>query len=104
MERPPRRVAQLSDGTGAQVLDAGLRIVAPETGADVTDFHVQGARYTLEIARIVGARRAYLKGGTPPATGKGSPARFSAGAASRWFASAEPITPQFAAGGVMKDE
>jgi uncharacterized protein YbbK (DUF523 family) len=47
------------------VLDEGLRLVAPETGEDVTAFHVNGARYTLEIANVVGARRAYLKGGSP---------------------------------------
>jgi uncharacterized protein YbbK (DUF523 family) len=46
-------------------LDGWLRIIAPETGKDVTKFHVDGAKYTLEIARIVGARRAYLKGGSP---------------------------------------
>ncbi len=55
----------LTGGTGAQVLDEGLRIIAPETGLDVTGFHVNGAKYTLELARIVGARRAYLKGGSP---------------------------------------
>ncbi|MCK4850813.1 MAG: DUF523 domain-containing protein, partial [Phycisphaerae bacterium] len=37
----------------------------PETGEDVTQFHINGAKYTLEIAEIVGARRAYLKGGSP---------------------------------------
>jgi uncharacterized protein YbbK (DUF523 family) len=61
----PRTGETLNGGTGAQVLDEGLRIIAPETGCDVTDFHVNGARYTIEIARIVGARRAYLKGGSP---------------------------------------
>ena len=62
---PTPRTGEYLEGTGAQVLDDGLRIVAPETGEDVTDFHVDGARYALEIARIVGARRAYLKGGSP---------------------------------------
>ena len=52
-------------GTGAQVLDEALRLIAPETGEDVTEFHVNGANYALEIAQIVGARRAYLKGGSP---------------------------------------
>jgi len=37
----------------------------PETGEDVTNFHVNGAQYALEIAEIIGARRAYLKGGSP---------------------------------------
>ena len=60
----PRKGAKLN-GTGAQVLDEGLPIVAPETREDVTRFHVRGAQYVLEIARIVGAARAYLKGGSP---------------------------------------
>lgn len=29
------------------------------------EFPVNGARYSLEIAKIVGAQRAYLKGGSP---------------------------------------
>jgi uncharacterized protein YbbK (DUF523 family) len=62
---PTPRTSETLRGTGAQVLDEGLRLVAPETGQDVTRFHVNGARYTLEIAQIVGARRAYLKGGSP---------------------------------------
>jgi len=61
----PRTSETLHGGTGAQVLDNGLRIIAPETGEDVTHFHVNGAQYALEIAEIIGARRAYLKGGSP---------------------------------------
>ncbi|MFC1677760.1 DUF523 domain-containing protein [Planctomycetota bacterium] len=59
------RTGEMLHGTGAQVLDEGLRIIAPENGQDVTRFHVNGAKYTLEIAEIVGAKRAYLKGGSP---------------------------------------
>ena len=51
--------------TGADVLDNGLRLIAPETGQDVTDFHIRGGEYALEIAQIVGANRAYLKSGSP---------------------------------------
>jgi len=47
------------------VLDGDLRLIAPETGEDVTRFHVNGAKYTLELAQIVGAQRAYMKGGSP---------------------------------------
>ena len=47
------------------MLDEGLRIIAPETGEDVTQFHIDGAQYAMEIAEIVGAKRAYLKGGSP---------------------------------------
>jgi len=59
------RTSEYLKGTGAQVLDDGLRIIAPETGEDVTDYHVRGAEYVLEIARIVEANVAYLKGGSP---------------------------------------
>ena len=62
---PTPRTSETLHGTGAQVLDEGLRIIAPETGEDVTRFHVNGARYALEIAEIIGAKRAYLKGGSP---------------------------------------
>jgi uncharacterized protein YbbK (DUF523 family) len=62
---PTPRTGEYLNGTGAQVLDEGLKLIAPETGEDVTAFHVNGAYYTLEIAGIVGAVRAYLKGGSP---------------------------------------
>ena len=62
---PTPRTGEYLNGTGAQVLDGELRVIAPETGEDLTDLHVNGARYTLEIAQIVGACRAYLKGGSP---------------------------------------
>jgi len=61
----PRSDEYLRGETGADVLDGRLHIVDPATGEDLTDFHVNGSRYTLEIAEIVGARRAYLKGGSP---------------------------------------
>ena len=62
----PRTSEYLPQGkTGADVLDRGLRIHAPETGKDVTDFHIAGGEYTLEIARIIGAKKAYMKGGSP---------------------------------------
>jgi len=62
---PTPRTGEYLEGTGAQVLDEGLRIKAPETGEDVTKFHVNGAGYALEIALIIGAKRAYLKSGSP---------------------------------------
>lgn len=61
----PRTSETLRGGTGAQVLDDGLRIIAPETGEDVTSYHVNGAVYTREIAEMIGAKAAYLKGGSP---------------------------------------
>ena len=62
---PTPRTGEYLNGTGADVLDGNLRIIAPETGEDVTRFHVNGAHYTLEIAQVVGAARAYLKTGSP---------------------------------------
>ena len=62
---PTPRTGEKLHGTGADVPDGRSRIIAPETGKDVTQFHINGSRYTLETAKIVGARRAYLKGGSP---------------------------------------
>lgn len=61
----PRSGEYLRGGTGADVLDGRLRIIDTRTGQDLTEFHVKGSRYTAEIAEIIGARRAYLKGGSP---------------------------------------
>lgn len=62
----PRTSEYLPKGqTGADVLDHGLRLLAPETGEDVTDYHIRGGEYTLEIAQIVGCQRAYMKAGSP---------------------------------------
>ena len=61
----PRSGEYLHGGTGADVLDGRLRIIDSQTGQDLTGFHVNGSRHTAEIAEIVGARRAYLKGGSP---------------------------------------
>jgi len=68
---PTPRTGERLEGRGAQVLDGKLRIIAPETGHDVTMFHVNGAKYALEIANIVGVRRAYLKSGSPSCDRKG---------------------------------
>jgi uncharacterized protein YbbK (DUF523 family) len=62
---PTPRTGEYLKGTGAQVLDEGLKIFAPETGEDVTAYHVKGAEYTLELAQIVEAKKAYLKSGSP---------------------------------------
>ncbi|MCD8349789.1 MAG: DUF523 domain-containing protein [Planctomycetaceae bacterium] len=61
----PRTSETLRGGTGAEVLDEGWKLLAPETGEDVTEFHVKGSYITLDIAQQIGARRAYLKGGSP---------------------------------------
>ena len=61
----PRSGETLEGGTGAQVLDEGLRMIAWDTAEDLTPYQLKGAAYTLEIAQIVGATRAYLKSGSP---------------------------------------
>lgn len=62
----PRTGEYLPAGkTGADVLDHGVRLIAPETGEDVTQYHIQGGEYTLEIAQITEAKRAYMKAGSP---------------------------------------
>ena len=72
----PRSGEYLRGGTGADVLDGRLRIVDSATGQDLTEFHVNGSRYTLEIARMVGAQRAYLKGGSPSCDREGVTGEF----------------------------
>jgi uncharacterized protein YbbK (DUF523 family) len=62
---PTPRTSETLVCSGADILDGNGRLIAPETGKDVTPFHVKGAQYCLEIAQIVGAARAYLKGGSP---------------------------------------
>jgi uncharacterized protein YbbK (DUF523 family) len=62
---PTPRTGEKLRSSGADVLDGRAQIIAPETGKDVTKFHINGAIYTLESAKIVGVRRAYLKGGSP---------------------------------------
>lgn len=68
---PTPRTSEKLYGTGADVLDGKLRIIAPETRQDVTRFHINGAKYTLEIARTARARRAYLKSDSPSCDAKG---------------------------------
>jgi uncharacterized protein YbbK (DUF523 family) len=62
---PTPRTGEYLNGTGAQVLDDGIRIIVPETGEDTTNYHVNGASYVLELVQIIGAKRAYLKSGSP---------------------------------------
>jgi uncharacterized protein YbbK (DUF523 family) len=61
----PRTSETLLQAAGAQVVDGHLQIIAPETGQNVTHHYLNGSAYTLEIAQVVGAQRAYLKGGSP---------------------------------------
>ena len=62
---PTPRTSEALTCSGADILAGKGCLIAPETGEDVTRFHVKGAEYSLEIAQIVGATRTYLKGGSP---------------------------------------
>ena len=60
----PRPPAELRGGDGEDVLDGRARVIS-EDGRDVTDNFLRGARQTLRIARMRGARLALLKGNSP---------------------------------------
>ncbi|WP_067828440.1 DUF523 domain-containing protein [Actinomadura kijaniata] len=60
----PRPPAEIVGGDGADVLDGAARVVA-DTGEDVTEAFVAGARLALETARRAGARVALLKESSP---------------------------------------
>lgn len=60
----PRPPAQFTGGDGRDVWKGRARVINAQ-GQDVTGLFVEGARQTLKIARIVGARRAFFKDGSP---------------------------------------
>lgn len=60
----PRPPAQFTGGDGRDVLKGRARVIDAH-GRDVTELFVEGARQTLKIARIVGARRAVFKDSSP---------------------------------------
>ena len=60
----PRPPAETSGGDGVMVLNGTARVVA-NTGADVTDAFVAGARHAVWLAREHGARVAVLKSNSP---------------------------------------
>jgi uncharacterized protein YbbK (DUF523 family) len=60
----PRAAAEISGGSGVDVLDGRARVLT-RGGADVTDHFLEGARLALERARACGARLAILKEGSP---------------------------------------
>lgn len=60
----PRLRAQLVGGDGLMVLKGRARVVN-EKGEDVTVNFIRGARQAMRVARLVGARQAYLKSRSP---------------------------------------
>jgi uncharacterized protein YbbK (DUF523 family) len=65
----PRPPAEIAGGDGRDVIEGRARVVT-ETGADVTDAYLRGARIALAAARRAGATRAILKARSP-SCGKG---------------------------------
>lgn len=60
----PRPVAEISGGSGGDVLDGRARVLTRD-GADVTPHFVAGARQALEQARAYDVRLAILKESSP---------------------------------------
>ncbi len=60
----PRPRAEITTGDGSDVLDGRSR-VADENGRDVTGLFLRGAEAILSIARLSGAKKAYLKEKSP---------------------------------------
>ncbi len=60
----PRETAEIAGGDGADVLD-GKATVASQSGRDLTERFLEGARRALEIAQRHGCRQAILKARSP---------------------------------------
>ena len=60
----PRAPAEIVGGAGNDVFSGNARVLN-ESGYDVTDAFIKGARETLNLARITGARIALVKDRSP---------------------------------------
>ena len=60
----PRAAAEISEGDAFDVL-SGLAKVVNATNEDVSAQFIKGAKEALKIARIIGAKKAYLKEKSP---------------------------------------
>jgi len=61
----PREPREIVNGAGLDVLDGNARVLGARRNGDVTSEFLKGAHDTLKIARIVGAKIAILKSGSP---------------------------------------
>jgi uncharacterized protein YbbK (DUF523 family) len=61
----PRPPAEIERGESGQVVLSGCARVIEETGADVTDLYVEGARAALSLAQASDCRFALLVDGSP---------------------------------------
>ena len=60
----PRAPSNIVKGDGRDVLAGSARVIN-SLQEDVTDAFIKGARETLRIARITGAKKAFLKNNSP---------------------------------------
>ena len=60
----PRPAAEIVGGEGADVLNGRAKVIS-ETGEDVTQNYLAGARKAAEAARVAGAHLAILKARSP---------------------------------------
>ncbi|USG66863.1 DUF523 domain-containing protein [Brevibacillus ruminantium] len=60
----PREPAEISGGTGEDVLDGKAKVI-DKSGQDVTELYLQGAKLTLEKARELNASLVILKEYSP---------------------------------------
>jgi uncharacterized protein YbbK (DUF523 family) len=60
----PRPAAQISSGSGEDVLDGRARVL-DDAGRDCTAAFVRGAQETLRLCSLLGVRRAVLKSESP---------------------------------------
>jgi len=61
----PRPAAECCGGTGADVLAGNAKILVKESGKDVTEQFLAGAKEALRLARKFGAKAALLKSKSP---------------------------------------
>ncbi|NOX97038.1 MAG: DUF523 domain-containing protein [Nitrospirae bacterium] len=75
----PRSPAEIVDGDGEDVLRERARVIDKEK-RDVTEQFIKGARQVADLAKLVGARQAIFKSGSPSCgcgriKGKGVPVK-----------------------------
>lgn len=60
----PRTPAEIVGGDGEDVLDGKAKVITKE-GKDVTEAFIKGARETLRLAQMIGAKKVILKERSP---------------------------------------
>jgi len=60
----PRENSEIVGGDGRDVLEGKAKVLTPD-GKDVTEYFIRGARETLKVAKLYGAKRAIFKARSP---------------------------------------